>query len=500
MLPIPDPPLANLEKAVTDQLREGRKTLDKVLGNPKAPAEERAAAYGDLGNLYFAYELTDAAEACYHNARTLEPASFQWNYASALLSQTLGEFSEAIQLYRSAQRGQTDVRLVYLILIRIGECYRKLSQPDKAKSAFDAAYQLNPWEPAVLARLGEMALAEKRYDDAVKHLEAALKARPDANMLHYPLGMAYRGAGNMDKAREHISKRGMVNVQPPDPLRTNLDSLLGGYRVHLLAGKLAFSAKRYTEAAESFRKAIEADPKEPGAHINLGTTLAQLRQGKEAIAQFETALKLAPDNVTAHFNLGALHGLMGNHVKAIPHLKAVVETKSDDAGAHLLLAHALRMSRKYEDALNYYQRAVELDPALTEGWLAVSSLLSVLGRRDEALNVLEDAHSKMPLDANITHALARLLVISPDLEKRRGQEGLELAQKAFNEVKHYEYARTVAMAYAELNQCDKAVEWMDRAIELASKPPQPEQIIELLKENRTFFKTQRPCRVPKGSK
>jgi hypothetical protein len=52
------------------------------------------------------------------------------------------------------------------------------------------------------------------------------------------------------------------------------------------------------------------------------------------------------------------------------------------------------------------------------------------------------------------------------------------------------------MAYAELNQCSKAIEWMERAIELASKSTQGTAVLKNLKSNLEYFKTHRPCRVP----
>jgi len=496
LIPVPPPPLDHLEKAVSDQLREGRKMVDAVSGDSTASRQKRAEAYGKLGQLYHAYELNEAAEACYRNALVLDPSNLEWTYSLGYLLQFSGKFSEALQFYQQMKIDPQNPQLAYLVHIRIGECYRSLNQPDQAKPAFEAAYQLNPEGPAVLARLGEIALDEKRFDLAIKCLGSALEKQPEANKLRYPLAMAYRGKGDMEQARFHLSKYGMVGVQPPDPVKTHLAKLVTGYWTHILAGKLAFSAGRYTEAAEAFKKAIEVDPSKSAAIVNLGSAMAQLNKPEEAIAQFQAALEIAPDNIAANFDLGMLYINSGNYVEAIKHLQVVVKKEPKDSQAHLILADAFKKEQQFDKAVEHYQTALSLDPGLIWGWVDLSSALSSTGQQVEALKVLEEAHSRMPYDGPIAHALARLWAISPELDQRQGQKALELALKVYQALEDLEHARTVAFAYAELNQCDKAVEWMKKAIKLATKSSQGTKILENLKSNLEYFKTNRPCRVP----
>lgn len=494
--PVPFPQLDHLEKAVSQQLREGRQMVDAISGESSASPQKRAQAYGELGQLYHAYELNEAAEACYRNALVLSPSHLEWTYSLGYLLQSTGRFSEAQQFYQQMKIDPQNPRMAYLVHIRIGECYRKLNQPDQAKSAFEAAYQLNPEGPAVLARLGEIALDEKRFDLAIKYFTAALEKQPDANRLHYSLGMAYRGKGDIEQARLHLSQYGMVGVQPPDPVRTHLAKLITGYWTHILAGKLAFSAGRYTEAAQAFEKAIKVNPENAGARVNLAAALGQLQKYKQAITQLQEAIRLAPENVTAHFNLGSLQANFGDYKEAIKHFQFVVKKNPKDSQAHLALANGFLKEQQYENAIHHYRAALSVDPALTWGWVDLSSTLSSTGQHGEALKVLEEAHSRRPYDGPITHALARLLATTPELGQRQGQRALELALKVYQALENIEHARTVAFAYAQLNQCDKAVEWMEKAMELAAKSSSSAAIVENLKRNLQYFKTNRPCRVP----
>ena len=78
LIPVPDPLLDRLEKAVIQQLIERRKAFDALAKKPGISRVQLATAYGELGQLYHAYEFTEAAEACYRNALVLDPSNLEW--------------------------------------------------------------------------------------------------------------------------------------------------------------------------------------------------------------------------------------------------------------------------------------------------------------------------------------------------------------------------------------------------------------------------------------
>ncbi len=121
-------------------------------------------------------------------------------------------------------------------------------------------------------------------------------------------------------------------------------------------------------------------------------------------------------------------------------------------------------------------------------------------RHDAALAELERAHQNIPFNGPIGHALARQLAMTPNLEKRNGKRALDLALKVYNASMTFEHARTVAMAYAQLEQCKKAAEWMERAIKLAKTAKQPKPVMDMLERNLNHFKRNNPCKVPGAAK
>ena len=61
---------------------------------------------------------------------------------------------------------------------------------------------------------------------------------------------------------------------------------------------------QFTEAIQSYRRAVERNPGYAEAHNNLGNLLKDLGQTEEAIACYERALHGRPGFADAHNNLG----------------------------------------------------------------------------------------------------------------------------------------------------------------------------------------------------
>ena len=89
--------------------------------------------------------------------------------------------------------------------VRLGQVYLGLNQLRNAREQFDEAAAVFP----ALAQhgLGDVALRERRFADAVTHFRSALDRVPQATSIHYQLAMAYRGLGRLDEARSHLRLR-----------------------------------------------------------------------------------------------------------------------------------------------------------------------------------------------------------------------------------------------------------------------------------------------------
>jgi tetratricopeptide (TPR) repeat protein len=100
------------------------------------------------------------------------------------------------------------------------------------------------------------------------------------------------------------------------------------------------SAESLEQAAEAYRKAVDASPGWVEAHINLGTALYQLNRLEEALGEFATAAEYEPMNALAEFNLGCVLEQLGDADEAIKHLHRAIDLSPTLADAHLNLALA----------------------------------------------------------------------------------------------------------------------------------------------------------------
>jgi tetratricopeptide (TPR) repeat protein len=469
---IPQPSLSGLDPEVAAQLKDARSLVDGLLSQEGQP-EELANTYGELCRLYHAYGLSDAAIPCYGNAVRLAPRDFRWSYYLGRLQQEGGRLAEAEASYRRAldlQPGYVPAR------VHLGEVLLAGNRTDEAEAVLRQALTADSKNAAARAALGEVFLSRRQYREAAEQLEAALAAAPEADRLHHPLGLAYRGLGEMDKAHEHLKKAGKVGVRPADPLTDEMEALRQGSTVHLLRGRVAFRFGRYQDAAAEFRKAVAAQPDSVPARINLAAALAEAGDRNGAKEQLREVLKLAPANGTAHFNLGTLMALEGETAGAVVHLQEAVRIDPGDGAARVALAQELEKDGRLDEALSQYEKAVGLLPQDEQGWLGEAGLLVRLGRFKPAKDVLESAYGNLPASGRIVHAFARLLAACPDASLRDGRRAVELASKVYAAMPTAAHAETAALALAESGNCENAAEWQKKAIEAARKEGPPERL------------------------
>jgi len=116
------------------------------------------------------------------------------------------------------------------------------------------------------------------------------------------------------------------------------------------------------EAAEAYRKAVDAAPEWVEARINYGTSLYQLGRIEDAREQFTIAVEFDPANALAEFNLGCAFEQMGKTEDAILHLLRSVELAPALADAHLNLALAFEKCGKVQDAVQHLSLYVHYEP------------------------------------------------------------------------------------------------------------------------------------------
>jgi len=490
--PVALPDVSRLAKSVQAQVRERHSALMAKLEGRTTPPAELGDAYGELGLILMAAEYYDAAASCYLNAQALVSDDVRWPYYLGHLYRIKGEAAKAAEFFsRALALRPADTPT----LIWLGEMYLDQDQPDQAELLFLQALSRDPGSAAALSGAGRAALAKNDPARAVDYLERALTLEPSALGLHYSLAAAYRGLGQLDRARTHLERRGSGRPAAHDPLMEIYHAVLHSPLSYETQGLRALERGQVKEAAALFRRGLEVAPDDAGLHHRLGTALFMAGDTAGAVQQFEQALRRAPEFPRAHFGLGMILSLSDRHAEAIDRFAAAVKYQPDYLEARLGLVEALRLTGRLRESLPHLERIVELDPSLAEAWVMYVTTLVRLQRYREARDRLSEARRVHPGEPELTDLLVRLLAAAPDDQVRDGNQAITLVQELLKGQPRVEVRETMAMTLAELARYDEAVRWQREAIAAAEQAGRGD-LARRMADNLRLYEQRRPCRTP----
>src|ERR1700730_9258887 len=127
-------------------------------------------------------------------------------------------------------------------------------------------------------------------------------------------------------------------------------------------GLKALDARKFEDAAALFSKAIAADPKDYGAHFNLGLAYSMLGRNADAIPEYKTVLELQPGLYDADMNLGLTLLPTKDAPAAIPHLQSATQQKPKEYRPEFYLSEAFFASGQFAEAEAAYNASLALDP------------------------------------------------------------------------------------------------------------------------------------------
>jgi tetratricopeptide (TPR) repeat protein len=504
LLPVVLPDLTGMHASVQEQLRkayaplmmlQSGRQVEELASEPRRSA--RSEAFGELGTLLMAAKYLDTAERSFRNAQMLAPDDFRWPYYLGHLFISKGQLTKALEYFEQVLRIR---RNDFATLVWLGYVYIELGRPEAAEPLLTKARALGPDIPAVPYQLGRASLAKQDYASAVRHLEEALRLNPAVTVIHYPLAMAYRALGDLEKAQSNLDRtRGRAGpgaaMTVPDPLMAEVRTILRSPEVHGELGQQASARGDWPEAAKQFRKAIDLSPDSADMRLNFALTLNRMGDARGAMAELEAAIRLDPRLARAHFVIGTLRERSGQDQEAIDRYRAAVAHDPGLGEAHLRLADALRRIGRLEASLSSYQQVLELDPDREEARFGEAMALVRLTRHQEARERLRVAMALHPEQPAFAQALARLLAASRDPQVRDGQRALELAQTLAEKHKTTSVAETMAMALAEIGRFVEAAEWQRLAMSVAEEAGHPDAARRMA-ANLALYQRREPCRNP----
>lgn len=116
------------------------------------------------------------------------------------------------------------------------------------------------------------------------------------------------------------------------------------------------------QARDAYRRAIELEPENVDAHVNLGRLLHEAGEIPAALAHYRIALVRRPGDTTAAFNLGVALADLGRLEEAVALYEQVIAADPGYADAYYNIAHVYEKLGKKAAALrnlNAYRKLTE---------------------------------------------------------------------------------------------------------------------------------------------
>ena len=345
-------------------------------------------------------------------------------------------------------------------LVQSAEKHLSRGKLDLALKDYLDLLKSNPNDASVLNKAGDLCVRMGRPADAIGHfvriaesystdgffLKAIAifkkinKIDPTRLDIYERLAVLYTKQGLTQDARSHYLtlaeqslKRNDIpgaisafaSIAATDPTDLKIQARLGD--LHRVAGQTAEAVARYDaiagmlqrsgaheEALTFYRKALDLDPSDPGARMQIIRAHVAARDYPAAIA----ALKTAPESAETLFLLAEAHLASKNRSDAAAALDRAIELEPDNAAARALLAEVRLEEGSPDAALEAVSRLVDLAASSGDFARAASHLRPILERFPSHRAALRKMAELREAEGDPSESIAMRLALARDAEAR----------------------------------------------------------------------------------
>ncbi len=300
--------------------------------------------------------------------------------------------------------------------------------------------------------------------------------------------------------------------------------------IYDLRGCAYADAEKAEPALRDANECLRLNPRHFGGYQTRGRVYRLKGEFDKAIAEYNKGLELNPDFAYLYNNRGVAYSKKGDERRAIRDYDEALRRAPHVADAYNNRGISFQALREFDKALADYNEAIRLGPNLGFFYYGRGTLFLATGRREDAIRDLGECIRREPQDPDAYVVRARALAekrmyaqARKDLEKavavrpnypfalnslawlkatcvedsiRDGRAAVVLATKAcdLSKWRNSDYLDTLAAAYAETGDFEKAVEMQKRAVGL-SKPKtsdreENESRVRLYQERKPFRETE----------
>lgn len=265
-----------------------------------------------------------------------------------------------------------------------------LARPDfaAARTAFEQAAKLDPKLFAATANLAAIDIAQNKFDDAQKRLEASVAADPRNHLALLALAdLGQRRDAPVEDTKSLYQRAVQAAPDAAEPRARQIEFLIRKrlFKDTLAAaqeaaaalpqdltmldmvGQAQMAAGDTEQAISSFRRLAAGNPKSALPYLRLADLFKATSQREQAESALKKALELEPENVNAQASFLALLTLSGRTDDALLFARGLQRRAPAKAGGYLAEGAFHRHQKAPELALAAYRKglAASSDPVLT---------------------------------------------------------------------------------------------------------------------------------------
>jgi cellulose synthase operon protein C len=315
-------------------------------------------------------------------------------------------------------------------------------QTGKAKGMAAAAAARAPKDVDAVATLGNIELLAKTGAPAVETWKRAVALKKSAR-THFGLARALAAIGKDDDAivsakaaiaasPKHVGARALIasltwrTLGKEDHAVALLKEIIDQGNVvgdtqrveaYTLLGKIHLSKSRITAAEQAFGAALKIDPLAVQALVGNAELFYRSGRFAEALSRFDNATKADADSVLAKVGVAKTLIALERMKEAKDLLKKTLAARPADPLVTLWIGRADEALGNKKEAEAAYIQAIKLGegkPDVVDAYVALSHLLSGVGRTDDANAKLAEASKRFPE--------------SPALHRAKGEVALQLGR------------------------------------------------------------------------
>ena len=273
-----------------------------------------SAAHMAMGDLYLLKKDQKQAGEEFKKAAELAPVRSMERLKYAAFMSAAGDTGETRRISTEMTRQAPDYLPGWTLL---AELALKDKKYDEALSLLENVFSRDPEYIDGHRLESEVLLAKGDTKKAVEVLERLDQTYPDTPLIKYQLAHAYLKNNNLNQAKVALDQAISINPNYADAIlllaEINLRSGHGEAVIEpitrllrkrpelrpaaLLLAAAYGSLDRFDDAAVVIREQVRLAPQDPQAQMALGLTLRQAKRNDEARQAFEKAAELAPDSL-----------------------------------------------------------------------------------------------------------------------------------------------------------------------------------------------------------